>query len=87
MKKIFKLNLITIIIDLVLLFGPHLLNITSRRLCNCEVGLNCVCSQPFSYYLGIVLTIVAILHFIVNLIIFIIGKFKNNQIIPPLSSK
>lgn len=87
MKKIFKLNLITIIIDLVLLLGPRLLNITSRRLCNCEVGLNCVCPQSLGYYLGIILMIVAILHFIVNLIVFIISKFKNNKITPPLSIK
>jgi len=75
-KKILKLSLITIITDIILFAIGAFLYAGFRRFCDCVVDIPCECSQPFSHYFGIFLMVLSLVHFFINLIIFIIIKFK-----------
>jgi len=76
-KELFILNLKTFIIDLIIfVIGIFLLFgflITWRSL----LGQSCL--QPPIIYLGLILIIISIIHFIINLIIFIYKKLKKRK--------
>ena len=72
----FKLSLGTFILDLLVLIIGFFLIVTFLQICifNCSQ----VKQSPF-LVLGIVLFFIALLHFIINLIIFIYKKIKHNK--------
>ena|SRR3989344_434220 len=75
LKKLFNLNLTTIIIDIVILIIGAYIRISYKLSCSC-LETQCNCPQSFLYYLGIILMIIAIAHFLFVLLAFILNKNK-----------
>lgn len=76
-KKIFTLNLKTFVIDLIMFIVGFFLFVGFATLCIYEVGATC--SQPALFYVGLILIIISIAHFLINLIILILNKLKKNK--------
>ena len=72
LKNLFVLSLKTFIIDLIIFIIGFLLFFGFATLCKAEVGTSC--SQPLLFYLGFILILISILHFLVSVIALIIKK-------------
>jgi len=73
-RNLFILNLKTFIIDLIIFIIGIFLLIGFTTLCIAKVGVTC--NQSPIAYIGLILIIISIAHFLINLIIFIINKLK-----------
>jgi len=75
-RNLFTLNLKTFIIDLIIFIVGCYLYTVSYVACD---AVGTICTQSSINYLGLILLIISIVHFLINLIIFIINKFKKNK--------
>lgn len=76
-KNLFTLNLKTLIIDLIIFIIGIFLAFGFLTLCTVPLGEQC--PQPPFFYLGLILMLISIIHFITSLIIFVISKFKSKK--------
>ena len=75
LKNLFTLNLKIFIIDLIILIIGILLVLGFTTLCRTEVGAPC--PQPPPLYLGLVLVVVSVIHFLISLVVLILKKLTN----------
>lgn len=78
MKNIFKLNWKIVIADGVIFTLGYYLFLANTMI-GCVDPNNCKTIQPPLFYVGFILATIAVIHFIITLITFIVSKIKSKK--------